>query len=151
MQGYVEISKKIAELFILIFVKISYALMWLLPWRAKFLEEQLKGAKNIYVGAGLIIFQGFNTLLDVPILLLSVLVVGVITPYRIPDLRREIKTKCGSEYRMIMPSYAFNALYDIPFWIMAAFIILSVVHIFRLRTRLNEMCKKEFLKDILKR
>jgi hypothetical protein len=90
VMGYVDLVVKILELCVLILVRVSQLIMWVLPWRESVLakmiqeildQEELDGKDRKFIKAGIVIFQGLQTLIDIPFLIISVLVF-VIAPWR---------------------------------------------------------------------
>ena len=109
VMGWLTLALKGVEGVLYLVVKAFQVVMLVFPWRQKVLDEKLKNGKiyvrvkfiapNVYVGAGLIIIESIQTLIDLPILLL-VIPIALLTPYRISYVKRDLTTLTPKEWRV---------------------------------------------------
>ncbi len=142
--GYVDLIVKILEIILNILVILSKFIMWLLPWRIQILEkkisiisdeEKVDGKDRKFVKAEIHLFQGLQTLLDIPFLLLSVIVL-IIAPWRIHYFLGKFKTTDVERWRAMIFGQIFNSLFDLPFVVMFLVICCSIFMPFKLKRRL---------------
>ncbi len=105
----------------------------------------------MYVGAGLIIIESVQTLLDLPILLL-ILPIALLTPYRIPYVIRDLKTMEADKWRMRIVKYLSCIVTDIPYTLMFLNVLLSVYMGLQLKAHLKHRLYNEDVRvgDIMK-
>ena len=108
--------------------------MYIFPWRKAVLNEKLSesnilifivSADNIYIKAGLIILEGFQTLIDIPIFLLCIPIL-ILTPYRAKYLKKDFSEKKADKWRGCILIMFLKIFYDIPFLFMLIVIAASI-------------------------
>ena len=142
--GYVDLVVKILEVCVLIMVRLSQAIMFVLPWRKGVLEKMIKevtdqeeidGKDRMFLKAGIVIYQALQTLLDVPFLLISVLVF-FIAPWRSTYFCNRFKTTEASGWKFMIMKEIFDSVVDLPFVLMFIVICCSIFMAFKLKNRL---------------
>lgn len=94
------------------------------------------------MGAGLIIIESIQTLIDLPLLLL-VIPIAILTPYRIGYVKRDLMTLTPNEWRVQLLKYTLAIVTDIPYILMFANLLLSVYMALRLKSHLKQRLYNE--------
>eukprot|EP00347_Sterkiella_histriomuscorum_P012885 403366845 len=151
IMGYVKLFLKLLEVVLYLIVQVFKAVMFIFPWRKSILDQKLQNAQNIYVGAGLIIIESLQTLLDIPFFIL-VIPISLLTPYRIKYLWRDFKEIPADKWRWKLLRYMGSVVTDIPYILMLICIILSVFMFLRMKQQIKVKMYNDNLElgDILK-
>lgn len=160
--GYVDLAIKAAQVAIYVFVKVSLGLMWVFPWRKNtqmkdWIAEVDKSQGNdseerIFVKAGIVLYVGLQTFLDLPFLLL-IAPLALLSPYRIPSLSKRLKTLPPTTWRMDILNQYLQFLIDLPYILMLIVILLSVFMAIKMKRRVQKKLlddKKLTLADIFR-
>ncbi len=84
----------------------------------------------------MIVYEGCNTIVDVPFLLLLIPVI-ILTPYKVKCLYKDMNKQPVTEWRALCLSYLAGVITDIPYILMLLCIVVSVFMAFKLNKSLK--------------